>query len=206
VTDCFALLGEPRRPWLDPVALKNKYLALAAVEHPDRIAHTGSEARLSAEQKSAALNEAYRVLDVTKTRLAHLIELETGQRGAALQPVSSRAVGLFNEVAAACRSADTLAADRARPSSALLRAQALPRTMQAVADLRGLLAELDRHDAAAQDQLRALNDAWERAEALPPDQRRTRLPLDRLAELQRTFGFLQRWRDQIHDRLTALLV
>ena len=36
MTDCFALLGEPRCPWLDAEALKSRFLVLSAEAHPDR--------------------------------------------------------------------------------------------------------------------------------------------------------------------------
>ena len=35
MTDYFNLLSEPRRPWLNPEALKQKFLNLSAEVHPD---------------------------------------------------------------------------------------------------------------------------------------------------------------------------
>jgi hypothetical protein len=35
--DAFALLNEPRRPWLEAEALKQKFLALSSAVHPDRV-------------------------------------------------------------------------------------------------------------------------------------------------------------------------
>ncbi len=49
VTDYFALLNEPRRPWLEPETLKSKFLALAAEAHPDKQNIVG-EARKSRGQ------------------------------------------------------------------------------------------------------------------------------------------------------------
>jgi hypothetical protein len=48
MTDCFDLLGEPRRPWLDAEALKSRFLLLSAEAHPDRV-HGGTD-----EAKAAA--------------------------------------------------------------------------------------------------------------------------------------------------------
>src|SRR5262245_34160130 len=45
--DCFALLEQPRRPWLDSETLKNKFLDLSARVHPDRV-HQASEAERKA--------------------------------------------------------------------------------------------------------------------------------------------------------------
>jgi hypothetical protein len=36
MNDCFALLNEPRRPWLDSEALKQRFVSLSAELHPDR--------------------------------------------------------------------------------------------------------------------------------------------------------------------------
>lgn len=57
--DYFALLEQPRRPWLDVDLLKEKYHALARAAQPDE-----------------SLNEAYRVLSDPKLRLAHLLRVE----------------------------------------------------------------------------------------------------------------------------------
>ena len=59
MTDYFALLGEARRPWIDPEKLKAKYFALARERPAD-----------------AELNEAYRRLSDPKLRLHHLLSLE----------------------------------------------------------------------------------------------------------------------------------
>src|SRR5439155_11517153 len=37
VVDYFELLGEPRRPWIDPGLLKSKFLHRSAQVHPDRV-------------------------------------------------------------------------------------------------------------------------------------------------------------------------
>jgi hypothetical protein len=59
MTDYFALLGEARRPWLEPENVKEKYFARAR----ERLA-------------DAELNEAFRVLSDPKLRLQHLLALE----------------------------------------------------------------------------------------------------------------------------------
>ena len=80
MTDYFALLGESRRPWIDPEELKAKFLALTAQVHPDRV-HNASEAeKQAASRRSAEMNAAYNCLREAKTRLLHLLELERGTR------------------------------------------------------------------------------------------------------------------------------
>jgi len=78
MTDCFELLQEPRRPWLDADALKARFLKLSAAAHPDRF-HGGTESeRAQANDRSAELNAAYNTLRETRDRLFHLLELERG--------------------------------------------------------------------------------------------------------------------------------
>jgi hypothetical protein len=77
MTDYFALLGEARRPWLDPEELKEKYFALVR-ERP----------------AEAELNEAFRVLSNPKLRLHHLLVLAGADLGAG-RPVPPRVAELF---------------------------------------------------------------------------------------------------------------
>ena len=61
MTDYFALLNEPRRPWLDPDSLKKKFLALAAGIHPDRIHNADELEKAEANRRYAELNAAYQL-------------------------------------------------------------------------------------------------------------------------------------------------
>ncbi len=67
MTDFFALLGEPRRPWLDEERVKETFHRLSREQHPDQADATGDFAALNAAQ--AALREP-------KARLRHLLALE----------------------------------------------------------------------------------------------------------------------------------
>ena len=70
MTEYFALLEEPRRPWIEPDPLKAKFLALSAKTHPDRV-HTASEAeKEAASARYAELNAAWQCLGDTRQRLA----------------------------------------------------------------------------------------------------------------------------------------
>ena len=53
--DAFSLLNEPRRPWLDAGALKQKFLPLSSAAHPDRT-HNAPEAEKQAAKPVAELN------------------------------------------------------------------------------------------------------------------------------------------------------
>ena len=69
MTDYFALLNQPRAPWLDPAELKKVFHRKTLEQHPDAGA-AGSESDF------AELNEAYQVLVDPKRRLHHLLSLE----------------------------------------------------------------------------------------------------------------------------------
>jgi DNA repair ATPase RecN len=77
MTDYFALLGEARRPWLEPEKLKEKYFGLSRATAPD-----------------AEMNEAFRVLSDPKLRLHHLLTL-AGADLTAGRPVPPSVAELF---------------------------------------------------------------------------------------------------------------
>ena len=55
--DYFALLDEPRQPWLDPAALKEKFLARGAEAHPDKFPDATEKAAAQAMPESLQLLE-----------------------------------------------------------------------------------------------------------------------------------------------------
>ena len=66
--DHFATLAQPRRPWLDPEALRESFHRAAAQHHPDAAGGT--------DERFAALNTAHAILREPAARLRHLLELE----------------------------------------------------------------------------------------------------------------------------------
>ena len=72
--DYFALLDQPRAPWLDLDELKNTYYQKTLQAHPD--AQTTRARADATDATFASLNEAYQVLQDPKRRLHHLLSLE----------------------------------------------------------------------------------------------------------------------------------
>src|SRR5262249_20203694 len=107
MTDPFALLDEPRRPWLDPARLKAKFLSLSALVHPDRTHGATEQEKAVANQRFTELNAAYLRLRELKSRLQVLIELERGTAPSSVQPVGSKYVSLFTQISDLCRKTDT---------------------------------------------------------------------------------------------------
>ena len=90
MTDYFALLGQPRKPWLDPEQLKQKYHELARQSHPDK-----------------NVNEAYRTLADAKSRLQHLLALEGVALSASSNEIPQELTDLFMAIAPALNKIDT---------------------------------------------------------------------------------------------------
>ena len=80
MTDNFALLNEPRRPWLDVDLLKQKFLARASGAHPDRVHNASDSEKAEVTKRYIELNAAYNCLADPKLRLLHLLELELGAK------------------------------------------------------------------------------------------------------------------------------
>src|SRR5690242_10840656 len=110
MTDNFLLLDEPRRPWLDAEALKQKFLARSAEVHPDRAHNASAAEKLAANQRYTALNAAYNCLREPKDRLRHLLELELGKKPSDLTDVPEDLMGLFFEAGKTFRETDAFLA------------------------------------------------------------------------------------------------
>ncbi len=204
MTDYFALLNEPRRPWIDPGALKSKFIALSSELHPDRAHQRPEIERTAANQRYTEFNAAYTCLCDPKERLAHLLQLERGSRPEDVQTIPAATVDLFTEVSQACREADALLTRRAQNTSPLLKVQSFEKGAELADGLRmlqdKLRAKLDHLDA----QLRNLNMAWESAPAVGSPSRAHVLPCSRLEQIYRDISYLTRWTQQIHQRFVQL--
>src|SRR5690349_152892 len=104
--DYFALLGEPRRAWLDPEILKARFLSLSSAVHPDRVHGAPEPERKAAQERYTRLNAAYQCLRDTKLRLLHLLELHHGGKLQDVQDIPPETMSLFFEVGNLCRETD----------------------------------------------------------------------------------------------------
>lgn len=204
--DCFALLDEPRRPWLDVDALKEKFLARAATVHPDRFHDSSPPEKEEASRRYAELNAAHLRLRDMKDRLAHLLELELGRRPLDVQQVPAVAMNLFFQVGQLCREVDQFLAARAQVTSPLLKVQSFERGLELADRISGLQQVVSKELEAIEAQLQALNAAWTPAPAVGSPQRVEQLPLDRVETLYREASFLTRWRGQLQERYVRLTV
>ena len=201
MTDFFALLDEPRRPWLDPDSLKAKFLARSAQVHPDRVHGASESERAAAARRYAELNAAFNCLRDPKARLAHLLQLELGAKPKDLQQMPDDLAETFLAVAQLCRQVDAFLAEKARADSPLLQVRLFERGQEWMDQLNDLQRKLSVHHETLTQTLRTLDGQWDAARA---DASSRREILRRLEDLYRQLGFFARWTVQIQERLVRL--
>jgi DnaJ-domain-containing protein 1 len=200
MTDFFALLDEPHRPWLEPEALKAKFLALAAQAHPDKQIAASETEKLTANRRYAELNAAYRCLAEPQLRLRHLLELELGAKPAEVQQIPAALANLFAEVATTCRNTDAFLAEKNKATSPLMQVQLFERAQKWVERLQTLQTKLTELHNKLTKELKSLDALW-----ISKAQSGERLDLlKRLEELYRLFGYFNRWRSQIQEQIVQL--
>ena len=202
MTDCFALLEEPRRPWVDPELLRRKFLAMSARFHPDHVHQAPEAERRAAEQMCAELSAAYQCLRETGHRLRHLLELERGEKPPGLQQPGPELADLIFETGALCRQADGFLAQKAGTTSPVLQAALFEQSQSWTDRLQAMQQKLNTRRDELETELKSMNAAWE---SVPETAARSAaLPLKRLEELCRLSGYLARWSEQVQERLVQL--
>ncbi len=200
MTDYFALLDEPRRPWLDAGRLKEKFHALSAQAHPDRH-HGGPEAdNRAAGRQFSELNTAYNCLRNPKERIRHLLELERGLRPGDVERVPQELMEYFAEVGGLCRSADALLAEKSKATSSIVKVQLFERGLEWTAKINSLLKTIEERREALDNELKAMNPAWESASA------RDKQLVERLEAIGRLLGYYGRWTAQLQERNAQLAI
>ena len=187
--DFFALLGEERRPWLDPEEVKEKFHRLSRTEHPDQ--------QVSEDADFTRLNQAQATLRDPKLRLRHLLELEypevklSGPSG-----VPAGLADLFVSTHGLIQEADAVLAKKAAAASALARALLAREEFAAREKVEATLERLDTLQAEAAAGLQAFDARW--MEARPPEAAAA------LRDFHQRFAYLSRWLAQLRERLFQL--
>jgi DnaJ-domain-containing protein 1 len=184
--DYFAVLDEPRRAWLDPEALKTKFLSLSGEVHPDRVHNASETDRRAAQDRYTQLNAAYQCLRDTKSRLRHLLELERGKLQD-VQEIPPETMDLFFRVGQLCRETDRFLAEKREVTSPLLKVQLFERGGDYRAKMDDLAADLRQRIAAVEDELKAMDPSFARLESL-----------------YRLLSYYGRWRAQLQERTVQL--
>lgn len=232
MTDYFATLGEPRRPWLEEDALKKRFLALTSEHHPD-VAKTaalqgenaqgsGSSADFTGPAPDFALiNLAYQTLREPRTRLRHLLELErtehaekSGSEGAPTaslpkhQPAPEAVGALFSKMGGMKHTSDTFLKKRSAATSPLAKALLMGEQLELQEKLEAWLAELEEEKERGMAVLPALDALWQEsaeAENAAHAGQRSEV-LVALGELAQLLGYLDKWIAQVREALVKLQI
>ena len=204
MTDYFALLEEPRRPWIEPDPLKAKFLALSKDTHPDRV-HAASEAeKQAASARYAELNAAWQCLGDTRQRLAYLLELEQGSKPEGIENMPAELTSMFMEAGQFCKALDGFLLERSRASSPMLRVKMFNESMEWTQRVNLILPRLTTQRAGLEEELKAMNPLWDAAPPVGYPKRSASLPLKRLEEIYRRWSYVSRWIGQLQERVVQL--
>jgi curved DNA-binding protein CbpA len=202
MTDYFALLKEPRRPWIDIDSLKQKFLSLSAEVHPDRVHNSGEGEKRRAQGRYTDLNAAYNCLREPKSRLQHLLELELGVKPGSVESIPPDLMHLFLEVSQACRDADAFLAEAATVNSPLLKVHMFERGQEWTDKLSALQKRLNSRHEELMGELKTIDAEWDSDQK--PDPTKRAVTLHRLEDLYRLFSYFARWSGQIQERIVQL--
>lgn len=199
--DAFALLNEPRRPWVDVDALKVRFLETSSATHPDRFHGAPEPERLAATARYSELNTAHGILREPKDRLLHLLELETGGKPRDIQRIPPGTMDLFIEVGQGCREADEFLKAKSEATSPMLKLSRMREAMGWIDRFQQLQGRVNAQRERLMATLRELNAAWESAPPLGSSDRSAALPLEALEQTYRSFSYVDRWTGQLQERL-----
>jgi curved DNA-binding protein CbpA len=189
MTDHFAALGQPRRPWLDPEQVKLEYQRLTFARHPDRPADCAAEG-----PEFGAVTDAYRVLSNPKLRLQHLLALEKEASDSESSPVSADLADTFMETAALIASVDDLLKKKEQSTTALALSLLKPDIARVTARTESQLKLLQQAYGNALNELKRVDELWEKGPEAIPSARK----------LADRFAFLDRWIAQLQEKQFAL--
>ena len=197
MNDCFALLNEARRPWLDPERLKQKFLTLSSQLHPDRVHGEAPAQKSAAQRRYSEINAAYNLLRDPKERLLHLLELEQGAKPKDVQRIPSELITFFNELNQMCREADALLVEKGQATSPLLMVQMFDRSQECTERLVALQLRINSEREGLWAEIQKIDSDWDTCA-----DRKT--VLQRLEELYRLLSYFTRWSGQLQERIVRL--
>jgi len=187
MTDYFALLDQPRRPWLDPEALKEHFHKLTAAHHPDLSPDTGID--------FSSITAGYQLLRNPKTRLRHLFELEFPDTLSEAKGIPSDLVDSFMQIASALASFANLVKKLGSAQSPLAKALLATEQSAVLSQLLAISENLVREENSILAELRQLDASW-------PGEKSALL--DPLAQIAQKLSFLLKWSDQIREAILRL--
>jgi len=193
MTDYFALLEQPQRPWLDLDRLKEIYHRKTLQEHPD--VQTNRSDSEASEVNFANLNEAYQVLRDPKRRLHHFLCLEGSEPIATTQIIPPELYELFSEIGPLANAARTLLDEMQKTSTALSRALLKPKLIELQNQAKTIRDKIRVLSHESDAELKRINQVWGDS---PTEQ------IESLKNLYLIYAYLTRWSVQLDEIIFQL--
>lgn len=187
MTDHFAILALPRRPWLEPEEIKGAFQRLAAERHPDS---PGGDA-----EAFAHTNAAWQILREPASRLRHLLELDFPALDLASTQLPPSLADAFMDMAALLRTLEDFRRRKVAATGALAIALLADDRTKIERRLRAALARIGAIIAGALEEVRTIDASWPQRDATTAD---------RLSALQRELTFAEKWSTQLREGLFVL--
>lgn len=202
--DYFAVFGERPRPGLDPAALQRVFLERSQACHPDRVHQADAATRQKAQADYALLNAAWKCLADPKERLGHLMTLNCGHPPREVHDIPEETAACFVEVADQCRALAAFRQRQTTTASPLLRARLTAESLPLQEQARSLLTRLQQQKAQAESDLFRLNAYWDAAATAASPDVRDSLPWAEIEAAWRNLSYLNRWCQQLQEKIQAL--
>lgn len=193
--DNFALLNEPRRPWIDPEPLKEKFISLSSEVHPDRLHNASATEKELATKRYSELNAAYNCLREPKDRLRHLLELTLNKKLEEIQQIPAGMMEEAFEVGSLCRKVDAFLSEKEKATSPMLKVQLFEQGQEWVDKLTELQGRISKRRDSVLEEIRQIDAIWDDG---------SNSALSRLDEIYRLLSYFNRWTGQIQERILSL--
>lgn len=188
--DYFTLLEVEKRPLVDPVRLKENFLKISEMVHPDKYYNAPQEAKDVAMGYSSLLNKAYSTLKDPKERIRYLISLETDKEAPVASRASAETMEFFIEASDVCQEADVL--QKKGKSSESERNELRDR-------LQGFKKESQKKWESVLREIESLDAEWL---AAPPENRRS--VVRKLVGLSNELSYLAKLQSMLNEMIVAL--
>ncbi|MDX1952550.1 MAG: hypothetical protein SFY81_10210, partial [Verrucomicrobiota bacterium] len=128
-------------------------------------------------------------------RLAHLLELLTGEKPGSLQSIPLVVMNFFMKITSLIQQSDRLISEAARLTSPILKARQFPERLEMIDLLDAALQELNLILTQSIEELKNLDHQWAEES---PDQQAASIPS--LQRLYTTLAYTLRWQTQLNER------
>ena len=206
--DYFELFKQPRSAWLDTNSLKEVYLRLSSLNHPDHrpLQQNSNPAKPSCSSPDVhvpidVLNTGFQCLSDLKKRIEHLIEVETGIPPANIQSTPEELANLGIKVMQYVSKADRHINSPANIASPMDQTDRFLRGLSISEEGEVLITTIDAEFAKLESDVQKTTLLEGGSSA---DQSQRAMWLKELEILFRTSSYLSRWSKVLRERQLKL--